>query len=66
MGVAGQDLSWLDGYVDKMMKDEKQLDATYRRLLTDKIFSFVESKVSPAEKEVTPEELAGIQHDHQH
>jgi len=62
----GEDTSWLDSYVDRMMKDEKQLDATYRRLLTDKIFTFAESQVTPAEKEVTPEELVGMQHHHHH
>ena len=49
-----------------MMKDEKQVDAAYRRLLTDKIFNFAESQAKPVEKEVTPEELAGMQHHHQH
>ncbi|MEO6549168.1 MAG: trigger factor [Ferruginibacter sp.] len=60
----GEDTSWLDSYVDRMMKDEKQLDATYRRLLTDKIFTYLQSQVNPVEKEVTPEELAAMQHHH--
>jgi trigger factor len=62
----GEDTSWLDSYVDRMMKDEKQVDATYRRLVTDKLFNYAQSQVSPAEKEVTPEELTGMQHHHQH
>jgi trigger factor len=62
----GGDTSWLDSYVDRMMKDEKQLDATYRRLLTAKIFNFAETKVKPVEKEVTAEELTGLQHHHHH
>ncbi|MCW3089154.1 MAG: tig [Ferruginibacter sp.] len=60
----GEDTSWLDSYVDRMMKDEKQLDATYRRLLTDKIFTHLQSQVNPVEKEVTPEELNAMQHHH--
>ncbi|MEO6730652.1 MAG: trigger factor [Ferruginibacter sp.] len=60
----GDDTSWLDSYVERMMKDEKQVDATYRRLVTDKIFNFAQSQASPAEKEVTAEELTGMQHHH--
>ena len=62
----GDDTSWLDSYVDRMMKDEKQIDATYRRLVTDKLFAWVESKVTPTEKQVTREELTAMQHNHQH
>ena len=61
---SGGDTSWIDSYIDRMMKDEKQVDASYRRLVTDKLFTFAESQVKPAEKEVTGEELAGMQHHH--
>jgi trigger factor len=30
----GDDTSWLESYIDRMMKDEKQVDASYRRLIT--------------------------------
>ncbi|MEO7531334.1 MAG: trigger factor [Sediminibacterium sp.] len=60
----GEDVSWLDSYVDRMLKDEKQVEATYRRLITDKLFAFAESKTNPTEKEVTAEELTGMQHHH--
>ena len=62
----GDDTSWLDSYVDRMMKDEKQIDATYRRLVTDKLFAWVQSKVTPTEKQVTSEEFSAMQHNHQH
>ncbi|MFT3682406.1 MAG: trigger factor [Ferruginibacter sp.] len=62
----GDDTSWIDGYVDRMMKDEKQVDASYRRLITEKMFNWAQAQVKPAEKEVTPEELNGMQHHHQH
>jgi len=62
----GEDVSWLDSYVDRMMKDEKQVDNSYRRLVTDKLFKWAESKTTPSEKEVTPEELNGLQHHHHH
>jgi trigger factor len=62
----GEDMSWLDSYMDRMMKDEKQVDATYRRLITEKLFAFVENGVKAKEKEVTPEELTAMQHNHSH
>jgi trigger factor len=34
----GGNLDWLDSYVDRMMQDEQQMESTYRRLLTEKIF----------------------------
>jgi trigger factor len=62
----GEDQSWLDSYVDRMMKDEKHVDTTYRRLITDKLFQWAEAQVSPKEKEVTGEELNGMMHNHHH
>ncbi len=62
----GEDMSWLDSYIDRMMKDEKQVDATYRRLVTEKLFTWIESQTKPKEKKVTAEELAAMQHNHQH
>ncbi|MGG9961725.1 trigger factor [Ferruginibacter sp. SUN106] len=62
----GEDTSWIESYIDRMMKDEKQVDSSYRRLITDKLFSFIETQVKPKEKEVTGEELNGMMHNHQH
>jgi trigger factor len=62
----GDDTSWLDSYIDRMMKDEKQVDATYRRLITEKLFGWMESQTKPKEKKVTPEELTAMQHNHHH
>ncbi len=62
----GEDTSWIESYIDRMMKDEKQVDSSYRRLITDKLFKFIESQVNPKEKIVTPEELNAMQHNHQH
>jgi len=49
-----------------MMKDEKQVDATYRRMVTAKLFEWAQTQTTPAEKEVTPDELTAMQHNHQH
>jgi trigger factor len=62
----GDDVSWLESYIDRMMKDEKQADATYRRLITEKLFGFAAAQTKPKEKKVTAEELTAMQHNHQH
>ncbi len=62
----GEDMSWLDSYIDRMMKDEKQVDAAYRKLLTEKVFTTLEASVKPTEKTVTADELVAMQHNHQH
>ena len=45
----GEDVSWLDSYVDRMMKDKKQMDASYRKLVTEKLFNWAEGQVTPKE-----------------
>ena len=62
----GEDMSWLESYVDRMMKEEKQVDASYRRLITDKLFNWAQTQTQPKEKVVTTDELTGMMHNHQH
>jgi trigger factor len=62
----GEDTSWIESYIDRMMKDEKQVDSSYRRLITDKLFTWVEGRVKPTEKEVTGEALNEMMHNHHH
>lgn len=57
---------WLDSYVDRMMKDEKQVDSAYRRLVTEKVFHWLENQVTPETKEVNAEEFMKMQHHHEH
>jgi trigger factor len=49
-----------------MMSDQKQVDNNYRKVLTDKLFNFLETQVSPGEKQSSPEELMAMQHHHHH
>jgi len=60
------DTTWIDSYIDRMMKDEAQVDSSYRRLITDKLFNWAEGQVKPEEKEVNAEELTAMQHHHHH
>ena len=60
----GDDISWLDSYIDRMMKDEKQVESSYRRLITEKLFTWAQDQVKTAEKLVSPDELNAMQHHH--
>jgi trigger factor len=62
----GNDNQWIESYIDRMMKDEKQVDSSYRRIITDKLFNFIEGQVTPVEKETAPQELLDMQHHHAH
>jgi trigger factor len=62
----GEDASWLESYIDRMMKDEKQVDASYRRLITEKLFNWLETQVTPEEKEISSEEFLKMQEHHHH
>ena len=62
----GEDTGWIESYIDRMMKDEKQVDASYRRLITDKLFNWIEGQANAKEKVVTAEELTAMQHHHEH
>jgi len=65
MDMQGE-MSWMDSYIDRMMKDEAQIDNSYRRAITDKLFAWAETQVKPHEKQVTAEELTAMQHHHHH
>ncbi|MEO9022253.1 MAG: trigger factor [Ginsengibacter sp.] len=62
----GEDTQWVESYIDRMMKDEKQVDSSYRRLITEKLFNWLESQVTPEEKETSSEEFLAMQHHHHH
>ena len=62
----GDNDQWVENYIDRMMKDEKQVDSSYRRIITGKLFNFIETLVTPVEKETTPEEFLDMQHHHEH
>ena len=64
-GMAPQgDLSWLDSYIDRMMKDEKQVESTYHQIITDKIFKWLDTQVKPIEKKTSVDEFTQLQHHH--
>ena len=67
MGITTMDesTSWLDAYVDRMMKDKKYIDQTYHQLLTNKVFGWAETQVSNYEEElVSVDDFVSKQHHH--
>jgi trigger factor len=62
---------WMDGYMQKISKDEKMMDETYRRLLFDKLFRYIETQLTIEDKEIGEEEFfkladAHTAHHHHH
>ena len=59
---------WMDGYMEKISKDEKMMDETYRRILFAKLFTFLETQFHVEEKEIGEEEFfkLGNAHDAHH
>ena len=62
----GEDTSWIESYVDRMMKDEKQVDSSYRKLITKKLFDWLEAQVTPEKKEISSEDFLAMQEHHHH
>lgn len=72
LGVDDEDdAPWMESYMSKISKDEKMMDETYRRLLLNKLFGYLESQFSIEEKEIDEEaffklEDAHAAHHHHH
>jgi trigger factor len=67
MGITTMDesTSWLDAYVDRMMKDKKYIDQTYHQLLTNKVFGWAETQVVNYKEELmSVDEFVSKQHHH--
>ncbi|HEY1032203.1 MAG TPA: trigger factor [Flavipsychrobacter sp.] len=62
--ASDDDAPWLESYMQKVMKDNKTMDETYRRLLFDKLFQFLETQFSIAEQEISEEEFYKLQDPH--
>jgi trigger factor len=67
MGITTMDesTSWLDAYVDRMMKDKKYIDQTYHQLLTNKVFGWAETQVGNYKEELmSVDDFVSKQHHH--
>ena len=64
-GLQG-DMSWLDSYVDRLTKDQQQVENTYRKLISEKVFTQIETKATPAEQPISLDDFKKLQEEHQH
>ena len=62
----GDDQPWMEDYVNKMMQDRRFVEETYQNQRTNKMLQWVEGKVSPVDKSITPEEFNKLNQEHQH
>lgn len=62
----GDDAPWMESYLEKMQKEEKTMDETYRRLLFDKLFEKLEDVMEVTQAEVTEEEFSKLAPSHHH
>jgi trigger factor len=65
-GAPAEDQPWVNDYVEKMMKDRKYVEDAYNRIQTQKIFEWAETKVNPADKEISAEDFTKLVEEHQH
>src|SRR5690606_30115851 len=52
-----EDAPWMEEYMQKVAKDEKTLDETYRRLLFDKLFNHLHAAFEIKEETITEDEF---------
>lgn len=61
---AGEEAPWMDGYMQKIAKDEKTLNETYQRLMFDRLFQFLHSQLSISETSISEEAFFKLQDPH--
>ncbi len=63
-GQSFGDLSWMDDYAERMMKDKKFVEQTYSQVQMGKLFQALESQVGATEEPVSAEAFAEKLHHH--
>ena len=61
---AEDEAPWMEGYMQKMAKDEKTMNETYRQILFGKLFGWLRGKFRVEEKEVTEQEFFALPNAH--
>jgi len=67
----GDEAPWMEGYMQKIAKDEKTLNETYQRLMFDKLFQFLYTQFTINEQQISEEDFmkltdAHTAHHHHH
>ena len=61
---ADEDAPWLGPYMEKVTKDNSMMDETYRRILTEKIFGWLENQFNTELKEIDEAAFFKLPHPH--
>lgn len=59
-----EDAPWMDGYMQKIAKDEKALNETYQRLMFDRLFGYLRTAFTINEQKIGEEEFFKLQDPH--
>lgn len=60
----GEEAPWMDGYMQKIAKDEKTLNETYQRLMFDRLFQFLHTQFNITEQSISEEDFFKLQDPH--
>ncbi|WP_018626019.1 trigger factor [Niabella aurantiaca] len=63
---ATDDQSWVNDYIDRMMRDRKYVDDAYNRLQSQKVFEWAETKIKPKATSISVEDFSKMVSEHQH
>lgn len=60
----GEEAPWMDGYMQKIAKDEKTLNETYQRLMFDRLFQYLHGQFRISEQSIAEEDFFKLQDPH--
>jgi trigger factor len=61
---SGEEAPWMEGYMQKISKDEKTLNETYQRLMFDRLFQHLHTQFSISETSIAEEAFFKLQDPH--
>lgn len=62
----GEQPSWMDDYLNKMMQDRKFIDDSFHRIRTEKLFDWAGAQVQKEEQPISVEDFGNLLKEHQH
>ncbi len=67
-GASGLDDTngWISNYVAQLLKDKRQVDNAYRKIITEKVFAHEETKTTPVEQSISLDDFKKMIEAHQH
>ncbi|MBS1645163.1 MAG: trigger factor [Bacteroidetes bacterium] len=61
---SSEDAPWMEGYMEKLEKEEKSMNETYRTMLFERLFDTLKTKFTIVEKDVTEKEFLELANPH--